>query len=55
MLTKEEKQTLLRIFDVAVKAGGLSIAQNVLFFIDKLGLTREEKEEEVNKKLDKKT
>lgn len=34
-LTKEELTTLLQLLDVAIKAGGLGVAENALYFARK--------------------
>lgn len=39
MLTQDEKQVLSGLLDLAVKAGGLNVAANALYFVQKLELT----------------
>lgn len=35
-LTEEEGKEMVKLFDIAVKAGGLSVANNCLFFTSKI-------------------
>ena len=38
LLSAEEKQTLIQLLDLAVKAGGLQASQGALYFVNKFGL-----------------
>lgn len=48
-LTKDEKNILTQLLDLATKAGGLNAAQHALYFVEKFGLAQKPKEEEVKK------
>lgn len=45
MLTKEEKQALTHLLDLATKAGGIQVIQGVLYFINKFELNQPIKKE----------
>ena len=38
MLTKEEKQIMLQLLDLANKAGGINVAQSCIYFVKKFEL-----------------
>lgn len=49
-LTKQECQTLLALLDIATKAGGLNVAQNALYFAQKVDeYSKTIKEEKIKK------
>ena len=50
MLTPQEKQQMLQLLDLAVKAGGLQVSQAALYFVNKFELGQQPKKEEPKKK-----
>ena len=48
-MTKEEKQSLGQLLDLAVKAGGLKVANSALYFVNKFELAEKPKEEKPKK------
>jgi hypothetical protein len=45
MLTREEKQALTHLLDLATKAGGLQVIQGVMYFVAKFELNQPSKKE----------
>ena len=46
-ITKEEGEALIALLDLSVKAGGIAVAGNALFFVNKINGAAEEGEANV--------